>query len=161
MFPPTRNASPPNIRCSRTLCSSPMSLRMRPARSWSYAMGSILRGSIWRAYDGEPRADEVDVALDLLEPELDVSGQERRARADRHRRDVDDHLVEQSCIGELAGHIASTDDPGVPIAGGCQHLRVNRAHVRVRELDRRAGNGAQPAVREHPARDLVGPLPVR
>src|SRR5262245_2998053 len=113
MFPPTRNASPPNIRCSRTLGSSPMSMRMRPARSSSYAMGAILRGPIWPAHDGEPRADEVDVALDLLEPQLDVSGQERRARTDRHRRDVDDHLVEQSRIGELACQIASADDPGV------------------------------------------------
>ena len=41
MLPCTRNARPPNIRCSRTPSSSPSSARMRAASSSSYATASM------------------------------------------------------------------------------------------------------------------------
>src|ERR1700692_341491 len=41
MLPPIRKARPPNMRCSLSAFSPPISSRMRPARSSSKATGSL------------------------------------------------------------------------------------------------------------------------
>ena len=69
--------------------------------------------------------------------------QQRRAGAERHRRDVDDHLVEQARVGELADEVSAADDPDVPAARRRDHLRVHRRDVAAHELDRRAGHDRQ------------------
>ena len=71
-------------------------------------------------HDRELRAGEVAVPCELLEPQLDPARQQRRAGAERHRRDRDDHLVEQPGVGELTGQVSPADDPDVPVAGGAR-----------------------------------------
>ncbi len=73
------------------------------------------------------------------------------------RGDVDDHLVQQAEVGELAGEVAAADHPDVPVAGGgdqvCVHLRDRGrgdAHVR-------AGPRGHLVVGEDPAGLGVGP----
>src|SRR5215510_14624767 len=106
-------------------------------------MASILRDRIRAPPDREPRADEVDIALDLLESQVEAPRQQRSAATDRYRRDVDDHLVQEPRICELAGELATPDDPDAPVAGGRRHLLVDRTHITARELDRRVGHDRQ------------------
>ena len=81
------------------------------------------------ADDRVPGAGEVAVSPQVIEPQLDVPRKERRARAQRDRRDHHDDLVEEARVGELTGQVSPTDDPDVPAAGGRDHLRVNRGDV--------------------------------
>jgi hypothetical protein len=46
------------------------------------------------------------VAPELLEAQLDPARQQRRAGAERDRRDRHDHLVQQPRVGELTGQVA-------------------------------------------------------
>ena len=105
-------------------------------------------------------ATKSPVPARLLESQLDAAREERCARTERDRRDVDDHLVEEARVGELADQVSPADDPDVPLARRRDHLRVHRRDVSPRELDRRARDDPQLAGREDPGRDLVGPLPV-
>jgi len=79
---------------------------------------------------------------------------------ERYRRDVDDHLVEESGVRELAGEVTASDDPDVPLAYCFAHGLVDCGHVRRRELDPCAGDDRRLAVREDPARNVVRPLPL-
>ena len=79
-----------------------------------------------RSDDRVAGGDERLVGLGLLEPQLEPPRQERPAAPERHRRDVGDHLVEQSGVGELTGEVSPADDPDVLAAGGRDQLGVHR-----------------------------------
>ena len=61
-----------------------------------------------------------------------------RARPERHRRDVDDDLVEEPRVGELPGEVSSADDPHVLAAGRPPPLRAPTTSP-LTDLDLRVG----------------------
>src|ERR671935_841617 len=97
----------------------------------------------WSSRDGEPCGNEVAVSSQLLEAQLDPTGQERRAATEGHWCDRNDHLVQQPGVGELAGQVSTADDPDVAVACGLDHLLVHRRDVPARELDWRIGDDGQ------------------
>ena len=113
-----------------------------------------------RAHDGEPGAGEILVSSQLFQLRSSRRGR-RGAPAQRDRCDRDDHLVQQADVGELTGQVSSADDPDVPITCRGDHLRVHRGDVRAGELDACVEDDLQLSMREHPAGEVVRPLPLR
>src|SRR5919198_1786171 len=92
------------------------------------------------AYNGKSGGHEVAVPAELVQAQLEPPRQQRRPRAERDRRDRDEHLVQQPSVGELTGEVSPADDPDVPVAGRRHELPVHRYDVLTGELDLRLGN---------------------
>ena len=121
-----------------------------------------LRRRPTRPADGEPGRDEVAVPAELLQTQLDSARQQWRACAQRDRRDRHD-------APRRAAPRRRTDRRDRPRRRSrCSVRRRRRPSARARA--RRPplvnsifalGNDWQLPVREDPARDVVGPLPLR
>src|SRR3954447_2180702 len=85
----------------------------------------------------------------------DPAGEERRAAAERHGRDVKLDLVQESCVGEPADQLAAADQPDVVPGRRRGHLCVDRPDVALDEADVRVRDPREVPVGEHPARDVT------
>src|SRR3954453_14808898 len=85
----------------------------------------------------------------------DPAGEERRAAAERHGRDVKLDLVQESCVGEPADQLAAADEPDVVPGRRRGHLCVDPPDVALDEADVRVRDPREVPVGEHPARDVT------
>src|SRR5699024_7693426 len=103
------------------------------------------------SHDGVALACEVAVPIRVGQLQFHVPGQQGSARSEGHRRDGDDHLIEQATVGELAGQVPTADYPDVLALGGFHQPRVQLRDVSTGESQIRAHALREVPIGEHPA----------
>src|SRR4051794_25226496 len=87
----------------------------------------------------------------------DSSREQGLALAKSRRANLDDEFIQQTGIVELAGKVATSDDPDVLATGRRLHFRVRRLHVAVDEPNVCATDCWKTATGKYPCRLAVRP----